>query len=70
MPKQKLKLYVWENVLTDYSDGIMFAYAKSVEQARGLINKKMGWKNEYHPDLLKEPREIVGPEGFYKWGSS
>jgi len=35
-----MKLYVWEYVLTDYTDGIMFALANSVEEARELIRKE------------------------------
>ena len=32
-----MKLYVWDNVLTDYTDGIMFAVAESLEQAREAL---------------------------------
>ena len=32
-----LRLYVWEGVLTDYTSGIAFALARSVEQARKLL---------------------------------
>lgn len=37
MPRKKLKLYVWEGVLTDYTDGVMFALAHNVEEAREVI---------------------------------
>ena len=41
MSKKTLKLYVWEGVLTDYSDGIVFALAENVNEAR-----KMAYKQE------------------------
>ena len=62
---EKLKLYVWENVLHDYKDGIMFAYAKNSDEARALIGKKIGYE---HDDLRIVPREIKESEGFYVYG--
>ncbi len=63
--KDKLKLFVWENVLCDYKHGIAFAYAKNSIHARELIGKKMGRDSD---DLLIEPKEIIEPEGFYIYG--
>ena len=34
---KKLKLYVWEGVLTDYTDGIAFALAHDVREAKRLL---------------------------------
>lgn len=34
-----LKLFVWEGVLSDYTDGVMFALAHTVEEARLAILK-------------------------------
>ncbi|WP_039931506.1 hypothetical protein [Thermoanaerobacter thermohydrosulfuricus] len=65
-----LKLFVWENVLCSYTEGIAFALAYDVEHARKLIAKKMGWSEGYPEDLEKEPRLITEPEGFYVWGGS
>lgn len=61
-----LKLYVWEGVLTDYTDGVMFALAETVEEARALIRAK----DLYIPesDLGQEPQEITEPAGFAVWG--
>jgi hypothetical protein len=36
---RKLKLYVWEDVLTDYTSGVMFALAESEEEPRVLTEK-------------------------------
>lgn len=69
-----LKLFVWENVLTDYSDGIMFALAETVEQAREVIIKKDPGAyfkgGVMHNDLLKEPKIIDTAEGFLLWGGA
>lgn len=62
---KKLKLYVWEEVLTDYTDGCMFALAENSEDARNLIAEKMGMRVG---DLSTEPKEVTEREGFYVWG--
>ena len=60
-----LKLFVWEEVLTDYSDGIMFALAENVEEARAEIRNR-GLVIEV--DLAKEPDVYETPIGFAVWG--
>lgn len=47
------KLYIWDNVLTDYTDGIMFAVAESVEEARAMLTQE---SSNIGDDLLKEPK--------------
>jgi len=63
---KKLKLYVWEDVLEDYTPGIMFALATSVDEARILLLGKC----PYLPDreLRIEPRCVEKPEAFIVWG--
>jgi len=39
-----VKLFVWQDVLTDYTSGIMFALANSVEEAREVICP--GWAEQ------------------------
>lgn len=68
-----LKLYVWENVLNSWGDGIMFALAHDVEQARELIrlragNGLSGSIGKLNADLEWEPRVVESPEGFVVWG--
>ncbi len=63
--ENKLKLFVWEEVLTDWSDGIMFALAENVEQAREEILKK---GSVIDVDLAKEPDVYETPIGFAVWG--
>tara|TARA_B110000259_G_C13817406_1_gene323283 strand:- start:238 stop:441 length:204 start_codon:yes stop_codon:yes gene_type:complete len=65
MGKKKLKLYVWEGVLSDYTDGCMFALAENAEDARNLIEEKMKCRTGY---LDIEPKEITEREGFYVYG--
>jgi hypothetical protein len=36
-PKLKLRLYVWDGVLTDYTSGIAFALARNVKEAKKLL---------------------------------
>lgn len=63
-----LKLYVWEDVLTDYTSGtsgIAFALAESVEQARELIKEKGLFHIEH---LNSGPLVVDQPEGFYLYG--
>ena len=64
-PTDCLKLYVWEDVLTDYTPGVMFALAKDTEHARKLLIEKYGDELD---DMRIEPREVINPEGFIVWG--
>ena len=43
MIKKKRYLFVWENVLSDYTSGMAFAVAPDYETALKLINKKRGY---------------------------
>lgn len=64
--KKKLKLYVWEDVLTDYSSGMMCALATSPEHARKLLLRECS----YIPpeDLKVEPKVVSRAKGFLVWG--
>lgn len=73
---KKYKLYVWEGVLADYTEGIMFAYAKSAEGAREVIIDKFKnscWKgigDRGLEELKKEPKVIDTTEGFFLIGGA
>lgn len=61
----KLKMYVWEDVLRDYTWWMMVALAHSKEEAREMLIKKC---NHIRPeDLYKEPKIIDSPEAFLVW---
>ena len=65
--EKKLKLFVWEGVLTDYTSGVMFALATNVENARKQIMKKENGSTA-KADLMSEPLVITKAEGFAVWG--
>ncbi len=54
--KEKMKLFVWENVLSDYTPGLMIAVAPTVNEARKMLRKAIPWVPE--GDLEEQP-EIV-----------
>lgn len=77
MKNKNLKLFVWENVLQDWTNGVMFALAENVTQARFLVNKK--WHDGCHQecdenteffndDLLREPKVYDDLCGFFVYG--
>jgi hypothetical protein len=66
---KKLHLYVWEEVLTGWDDGIMFALATSPAEARKLLLKKSTSSQVVH-DSQGPPRRVDAPEGFVLWGGS
>ena len=63
-----MKLYVWDDVLCDWTSGMMFAVAESPEQARELLLRECDWLPE--DDLAKTPQEydLTDPVAFYMWG--
>ena len=66
----KLRLYVWEDVLTGYTSGVMFALAESVEAARNMIIEAYSEQggDELKKDLECEPDVYEKPFGFALWG--
>lgn len=63
---KKLKLYVWQNVLRDYTAGIMFAYATSPAHARNLLLADCNYLPQ--GDLAKEPEVFDTAVAFSLWG--
>lgn len=61
-----LKLFVWENVLPDYSGSAIFALAADVEAARLLVLKdKKDWQQKsLSLAMAGEPKAFVEPVGF------
>lgn len=66
--KKKMKVFVWENVLTDYTSGMMVAVAPTVEEARAALLKECSYIPE--SDLNQQPKELDLSEavGFVCWG--
>jgi hypothetical protein len=66
MKKKQLKLFVWEEFGTDYTQGIAFAIAETAEQAQELVIKKHGrgplyWGEMQEYDLT--PMAVAVTEG-------
>jgi hypothetical protein len=64
--KPGLKLYVWDDVLYDYTSGIMFAVASSKKEARAALLKKCDYIPEH--DLRKKPKVYTGRIARAVWG--
>ena len=58
-----LKLFVWQGVLSDYSDGIAFALAESEEQAREMLLKERS-SLEDDCEFKNPPDEYETPIAF------
>ena len=56
---QALHLYLWEGVLSDYTDGVAFALAATVEEARLLIASRYleDWKTRQHQSI-DDPKNV------------
>jgi len=67
MKSTKLKLYVWENVLHDYTPGIMFALAPDVETARRLLRERCTYLPQ--EDIDREPAVCETPVAYFLYGA-
>lgn len=72
MGTKKYKLYVWEDVLSDYTSGIAFAVAKSPEEAREKVMKVLGGGSYLRDELAGAPGEyeLDTSPGFALYGGS
>lgn len=65
-----LKLFVWTGVLANYSDGIMFAMAHTLEEAQEVLERerdRMGY-GDIREIYEKSPEIVNSPKGFIIWG--
>jgi hypothetical protein len=73
-----LKLYVWEGVLADYTDGIAFALASNTKEARKKVLDSFNeglpdWATpdtykallEAYPEFKEKPKVYKNPVGFH-----
>ena len=68
MKKEKWKLYIWHGVRRDYTDGIAFAVAHNIEEARNAIKNiclgERKWELDcYKGELMNEPEIRDIPSG-------
>ena len=66
MKMEKLKLFVWEGVLTDWSSGMVCVLAKDLEQAIQLIKEKES--TAASSMNMRVVRVIEKPEALVIWG--
>ena len=62
-------MYVWEEVLTDYTDGMVCAYARSEKQAWKVLHDKDStawWVLQGRPDRVEETNAYDIPKCGYR----
>jgi hypothetical protein len=71
MGRKKLKLYVWDGVLCDWTCGIAFALAPSAEEAKEMLMKQ-GLEQDYYWKGLQlqgvDPIEVTDASAFVVYG--
>lgn len=60
-----MKTFVVENVLCDYTCGLIVVKAKNIECAKDLLRKKF---NDTYEDVTKDIRELQNDEIVYVYG--
>jgi len=67
--KTELKLYVWEDVLRDYTEGMVCILAEDLEQAREVFLKKYKSEQYILDDFFGKPYKVITtPDAFYVYG--
>lgn len=70
-----MKIFIWENVLTDWTDGLAVAYAETLEEALGTFERNID--DSFGKIVAKElgkPTKIIDcekdktPFGVYVYG--
>ena len=63
------KLFVWHDVLTDYTSGVIFALAYTEEEARRKILASVEFASQtVERDLCAAPKVYGRSVGFAVWG--
>jgi hypothetical protein len=63
-----LKMYVWDNVLTDWTSGLIVVLATSLEEARDLACKDLGYV--YRPIMTDTPDIYDSPMAVHVYGGA
>jgi len=61
-----LKMYIWEDVLCDYSCGMIAVLAESPEHAREIVRRD--YDDHIYRETYKDPIEVKEPTAFYAYG--
>jgi len=69
---KNLKLFVWENVLCDWTCGHIAVLASSVEEAREVVkrNPDLGEYSDVKWVFTEEPTIYTDPVAILCWGGS
>lgn len=75
LEEQSYRLYVWHDVLEDYTAGVIFAIARSIEEARQTVITNALQDSDYavkrlEEEMTTEPEIYDGPVGFFLYGGS
>jgi hypothetical protein len=68
---EKLRMFVWREVLRDYTDGIAVALAHDEEEARAVLLRDADDidREALESDIEKPADEVYSaPRGVYVWG--
>ena len=61
-----LKMYVWEDILTDWTSGLIVVLVTSLEEARDLACENVG---HYHGEIRNRTPDIYdSPKSVHVWG--
>ena len=63
-----MKLFVWEDALSAYTAGIMFAFANDLDEAKKLISEKYSWSQSVQDELAHKPTVYTTAIGFVAFG--
>ena len=63
-----LKLYVWEDCLTDWTSGAMFALATSEDEAKAMVLKNCDFVDK--EEFNRPPKVFDSPIGYAIWGGA
>lgn len=68
--EKTLKLYIWKDVLSDYTDGVIFALATDADSARKIVLKNAkDWEiRSFKAAMSTKPEVHTKPYGFAVWG--
>ena len=69
MINNKLKLYVWEDVLTNYTSGMVSILAESLDEAKEIFLEKYSEERYVLDNFFGKPHKVITkPEAFYVYG--
>jgi len=64
-----MKLYIWHNVLRDWTAGNITVMAESEEQARELVYAKDGEDSDFFRKEIDFPPEVIEvAHAIFSWG--